>query len=335
MLTLRLCGTSVSQRFPFRSICILGLRASKCTRIRKASLGQKKSAGKAAQDYERHGRKKSRRCHPMQGRRNSFQTAGTAHPLRPVRIFCFVEASTHSEQLKRKEIIFQMNIYRPNECEDQDRCPRPVCFCCPCCAVQGHTGPTGPTGATGPRGETGATGPTGPTGATGATGATGVCTCPCRSRGELAVNGGMELFTGSVPTGWTANNSNLVSKVDLQGRVHSGDAAVNLEDGAVLRQEIAVEAGCFHQLSFFARGEGSQVGFTAKVIYLNAQNQPTQALLIQVRQQDLVNSNRSFAYFRGITTAAPADTVKARIEFAVTANGGQSMDLDDVSFSVA
>lgn len=182
---------------------------------------------------------------------------------------------------------------------------------------------------------TGATGPTGPTGATGATGATGVCTCPCRSRGELAVNGGMELFTGSVPTGWTANNSNLVSKVDLQGRVHSGDAAVNLEDGAVLRQEIAVEAGCFHQLSFFARGEGSQVGFTAKVIYLNAQNQPTQALLIQVRQQDLVNSNRSFAYFRGITTAAPADTVKARIEFAVTANGGQSMDLDDVSFSVA
>lgn len=151
----------------------------------------------------------------------------------------------------------------------------------------------------------------------------------------MATNGGMELLTNDVPTGWTANNKTLVSSTDQQGRVHSGNRAVNLEDGAVLYQDVPVEAGCFHTLSFFARGEGSQVGFTAKVIYLNAQNQPTQGLLIQVRQQDLVNSNRSFAYYRGITSAAPAGTVKARIEFTVTANGGQSMDLDDVSFSVS
>lgn len=151
----------------------------------------------------------------------------------------------------------------------------------------------------------------------------------------MIINGGMELFTGDVPTGWTVNNDDLVEKVDQQGRVHSGNRAVSLLDRAVLYQDVAVEAGCFHQLSFFARGEGSQVGFTARVIYLNAQNQPTQGLLIQVRQQDLVNSNRSFAYFHGITTAAPAGTVKARIEFTVTANGQQGMDLDDVSFSVS
>ena len=151
----------------------------------------------------------------------------------------------------------------------------------------------------------------------------------------MAVNGGMEAFTGSVPTGWTANDDSLVSRVGLQGRVHSGNWAVNLADEAVLFQEIAVEAGCFHQLSFFARGEGSQVGVTARVLYLNAQDQPTQALQIQVRQQDMVNSNRVFAHYQGITSAAPAGTVRARIEFTVTAEGGQSMDLDDVSFSVA
>lgn len=95
-----------------------------------------------------------------------------------------------------------------------------------------------------------------------------------------------------------------------------------------------MEAGCFYQFSFFARGEGSAVGFTAKVIYLNAQNQQTDALTIQVRQQDLVTSNRVFTYFRGITSAAPAGTVKARIQFTVNTDGSQSMDLDDVSLSV-
>lgn len=224
---------------------------------------------------------------------------------------------------------------------------------CPCQGPRGATGATGATGADGAKGATGATGAdgakgatgadgakgatgaTGAKGATGATGATGTCSCPCQSRGELIINGGMEAFSDSVPTGWTANNKNLVSKVTLQGRVHSGNAAVNLEDDAVLYQDIVLGGGCFHELSFFARGEGSQVGLTAKVIYFNAQNQPTEVLVITVRQQDMTNSNREFAYYRGIASAAPAGTVKARIEFTVTANGGQSMDLDDVSFSVA
>lgn len=151
----------------------------------------------------------------------------------------------------------------------------------------------------------------------------------------MMINGGMEQFTYHVPTGWTINNKELVSQVVQQGRVHSGNSAVNLEDGAVLSQEVPAEAGCFHRLSFFARGEGSQVGFTAKVFYLNAQNQATQGLSIQVRQQDLIASNRVFAFFQGITTAAPAGTVKARIEFTVNTASGQTMDLDDVSFAVA
>ena len=201
--------------------------------------------------------------------------------------------------------------------------------------ADGAAGATGATGPTGPTGPTGAQGLAGATGATGPTGPTGSCTCSCRSQGELVVNGGMESFTGTVPTSWTANNKNLVSIVGQQGRVHSGSLAANLNNGAVLYQDIAVNAGCYHRFSFFARGEGSQVGVTAKVIYLNAQDQPTQGLLIQVRQQDMVASNRVFAYYQGITIAAPAGTVKARIEFDVSADGGQSMDLDDVSFSLA
>ena len=77
------------------------------------------------------------------------------------------------------------------------------------------------------------------------------------------------------------------------------------------------------------------MGVTATVTYFNAQNEPTQGLLIQVRKQDMVNSNRVFAHYQGIAIAAPAGTVKARIQIAVNADGGQGMDLDDVSFSVS
>ena len=186
-----------------------------------------------------------------------------------------------------------------------------------------------------PRGADGVDGAVGPTGPTGPTGPAGVCQCSCRSQGEMVVNGGMEIIDNCMPTDWAANDTGLVEPVEQQGRVHSGNWAVNLMNGAVLYQDIAAEAGCFYQLSFFARGEGSQVGVAARVIFYNAQNQPTEGLLIRVRQQDMVNSNRVFAHYQGITTTAPAGTVRARIEFAVTADGGQGMDLDDVSFSIA
>lgn len=155
----------------------------------------------------------------------------------------------------------------------------------------------------------------------------------CLERGQLAVNGGMEQFSGNIPTGWSANVPCRISRVCLPGRVHSGDFAVNLTDGGMLFQDVTVEAGCFFSLSFFARGEGSQVGVTAMVIFIDAQNQPTEGLAIEVRRQDMGNASRVFSHYQGITTAAPAGTVKARIEFTADAEGNQSMDLDDVSFS--
>lgn len=220
-----------------------------------------------------------------------------------------------------------MKIYRGEGCCDdrQDNCCPP----CPCPQFCPVPGPKGPTGATG------STGATGATGVTGATGATGVCECPCRSRGELAVNGGMEAFTGSVPTGWTANNSSLTSKVTQQGRVHSGSSAVNLENGAILTQDIAITGGCFYGLSFFARGEGAQVGLTATLTFYNDEDVATPGLTITVRQQDIPTDNRNYAYYRGVSVAVPSDAVTLRVQFRVTANGGQSLDLDDVSLVIA
>jgi len=191
----------------------------------------------------------------------------------------------------------------------------------------GIPGPFGPTGPTGPG--AGATGPTGPTGATGPTGSE-----QCTSTGEMVINGGMEVFTGTVPTGWTSTTPLLVAQETALGRVHSGNSSVNLQDTAVLTQDITgITAGCFYEFSFFARGEGAQVGFTATVTFLTLGGPVTDGT-ITVRQQDLINSNRDFAYFRIITTAAPATVTSAVISFTVTAIGSQSMDLDDVSFGV-
>jgi len=144
----------------------------------------------------------------------------------------------------------------------------------------------------------------------------------------------MEQFTGNVPTGWTATPTSGVSQVTQQGRVHSGNSAVNLTDGTSLSQTVPVEAGCFYRLSFFARGNGAQVGLTATVTFVTPSGS-VNGLTITVRKMDLVDSNRLYAFFQSLTIAAPAGTTSAIITFTVEANGGQSLDLDDVSFSVS
>ncbi|NNJ33006.1 hypothetical protein G9470_24935 [Bacteroides xylanolyticus] len=142
----------------------------------------------------------------------------------------------------------------------------------------------------------------------------------------------MELFTGTVPTDWTANNTTLVSQTTAQGTVHSGNSAVDLLDGAVLSQTITpITAGCFYEFSFFAQGSGAQVGLTAAITFTTS-GPDVPGGTITIRQQDLVNSNREFAYFRIFTIAAPANVLGATISFSVTANGQQSLILDDVSF---
>lgn len=174
---------------------------------------------------------------------------------------------------------------------------------------------------------------TGPTVPTGATGPTGNCTCSCVSRGELVINGGMENVIDDKPTGWLLTNPDNITSENSQGRVHSGNWSVNIEDDATISQVINnIEPGCFYELSFFTRGEGDQVSLNANVIFITNYGDIIGGN-IMIREQDITNSNRDFAYYRLITSQAPAGTTGIRIEFIVNANGNQSLDLDDVSLT--
>jgi hypothetical protein len=155
---------------------------------------------------------------------------------------------------------------------------------------------------------------------------------PYPESGELIQNGGMESFTGTVPTGWASSTPTLVSKVTAQGRVHSGNSAVNLKNTAVLTQTINdINPGCFYEFSFFAHGKGTRVGFSATVNFLTPGGDVLGAT-INVRQRDVPTGRRIFAFYRVLTIEAPANATGARVDFSVTANGKQSLDLDDVSF---
>ena len=147
------------------------------------------------------------------------------------------------------------------------------------------------------------------------------------------MNPGMEEFSTNIPTDWTTTTPSGISQVTAAGRVHSGDSSVNLTNGANLSQTVHVNAGCFYELSFFAHSEGALVGVTATVTFLSPQGDQV-GLEITAKSGYIPNANRDFAYYRGITTAAPAGETSARITFVVTATGGQSLDLDDVSFAI-
>ena len=206
--------------------------------------------------------------------------------------------------------------------------------------VQGPTGATGSQGIQGPIGPTGATGAqgiqgvTGATGATGATGPMGTCICPCQSRGELVVNGTMETFVNNIPTGWSTTTPSSINRVTAQGRVHTGLSAVNIEDDGVLEQNIAITGGCFYDFSFFARGEGSQVGLIATLRFTNGQGLNVLGAEITIRQQDMPTGDREYGYFRRVSVVAPNDATNARIRFEVTSSGQQSVDIDDVSLTI-
>jgi len=140
---------------------------------------------------------------------------------------------------------------------------------------------------------------------------------------------GPEIIAERVPSAWEATGR--VVQDTARGRVHSGDSSVAMYNGSTLTQTIPIEGGCFYEFSFFGHGEGNLVGMTATVTFLPP---VTNGLTITIRQGDLPNSTGDFSYYRGLTTQSPATATEAIIHFAVTSNGGQYLDLDDVSFSV-
>ena len=144
----------------------------------------------------------------------------------------------------------------------------------------------------------------------------------------------MENRSNNQPTNWTFTNSSGISSVNSQGRVHSGSWAVNIESDSAIEQTISItESGCFYRLSFFARGEGSEVGLTATAVFETTTG-PVSAGAITVRQQDITNSNSDFAFYQLITSMTPYNVTGITIKFLVNAEGNQSLDLDDVSLTV-
>lgn len=179
------------------------------------------------------------------------------------------------------------------------------------------------------------TGATGTMDAAKTAGETGAGGCPCTSMGKLLINGGMEAFTAGIPDGWNTTTPDLVAPVTLQGRVHSGNSAVNLAGGAALTQTVSsVQERCFYDFSFFAHAEGAQVGVVATVTFITPPGKIIGAL-ITVNQEDIPNGGSEFSYYRIITAAAPMNVTSAIITFLVAAPSKQSLDIDDVSLSVA
>lgn len=155
------------------------------------------------------------------------------------------------------------------------------------------------------------------------------------SNGQLVLNGDMENRSDDKPTDWIFTNPDGVTSVTSQGRVHSGSWAVNIEDDSAIEQTIPITScGCYYILSFFARGEGSQVGLTVTVTFETTMGSVNGGT-ITIRQQDITNSNRDFAFYQLVTSAAPANVTGITIKFLVNAEGNQSLDLDDVSLIVA
>lgn len=145
----------------------------------------------------------------------------------------------------------------------------------------------------------------------------------------------MENRTNNKPSNWIFTNPDSISSVTSQGRVHSGSWSVNIKDESDISQTVSVNnGGCFYQLSFFARGEGSQVGLTATIVF-ETPTGPVNGGTISIRQQDIINANREFAFYQLVTSKSPDNTTGITVKFLVDASVEQSLDLDDVSLIVA
>ena len=156
----------------------------------------------------------------------------------------------------------------------------------------------------------------------------------CASTGQMIVNGTMESVSNNKPTGWTFVNSAGISSVTAQGRVHSGNYAVNIGDDSSISQTIPLASGgCFYLLSFFARGEGAQAGFEANIVFLTPTGNVSGGN-IMVRRNDLTTANAGFSFYQLITSRAPINATGITLSITVDADGSQSIDVDDVSLTV-
>lgn len=201
----------------------------------------------------------------------------------------------------------------------------------------GAAGATGPTGPAGPVGATGATGPVGATGATGATGPTGPAG-PAASQttsGNYITNGSMDTFDDTVPTGWTSENPSLVAQQNTPGRFHTGSSSVSLSNGGTLSQDVTPTVdGAHYDLSFFANATSPDTTLTAAVIFVTGAGSEN-GLMIEIPGGSLPTASGDFGYYRRITAQAPAGTTTVRVAFGAASQTGGTVQIDDVSLTLA
>ena len=196
---------------------------------------------------------------------------------------------------------------------------------------QGPQGEVGPIGPQGPQGEVGPIGPQGPQGEAGPIGPQGPAGT---GTGELLLNGGLEAFTDAVPDDWETPVATAIAQTTAEGEVYTGSSALRLLNGGSVSQTVAVTGGEYYELSFYNRNIGTSPAVTATVTFTDGTQSET-ALVILTVNQNTVDGNVPFAYYRGITAQAPEWATDATVSFTATAADGEYAILDDVSFSAA
>ena len=145
----------------------------------------------------------------------------------------------------------------------------------------------------------------------------------------------MDTFDGTVPTGWTSEDAALVSRQDTPGRLHTGSSSVALSNGGTLSQDITPTVdGAYYDLSFFANATSADSTLTAAVTFVTGEGSEI-GLTLEIPGDSLPTASGDFGYYRRITTQAPAGTTTVRVAFGAASQTGGTVQIDDVSLTLA
>ena len=134
----------------------------------------------------------------------------------------------------------------------------------------------------------------------------------CPKCGELVTNGGMELFSNQIPTGWITTTPDKIYKMDFLYFVHSGNYSVAIMEDATLSQIVTdVVPKCCYEFSLFAKVFGYPFGMTATVTFLTP---CCEIVGGTIHAQSFSIIDYAFSNLRILTIPAPCCTTAARID---------------------
>ena len=145
----------------------------------------------------------------------------------------------------------------------------------------------------------------------------------------------MDTFDDMVPTGWTSENPSLVAQQNTPGRFHTGSSSVSLSNGGTLSQDVTPTVdGAHYDLSFFANATSPDTTLTAAVIFVTGAGSEN-GLMIEIPGGSLPTASGDFGYYRRITAQAPEGMTTVRVAFGAASQTGGTVQIDDVSLTLA